>query len=75
MPLQRFKNKIKLLLPRTLYLRYKQRSDLTTETYLLHEMLDELAKNGMANQLEDYVYGNELMLHWYLNRVKKQLGI
>lgn len=75
MPLQRFKNKIKLLLPRTLYLRYKQRSDLTTETYLLHEMLDELAKNGMANQLEDYVNGNELMLHWYLNRVKKQLGI
>ena len=71
---QRLKNALKLLIPRRLYLRFKHRTDLTTETYLLHEMFDELVQKGMARTPTDYACGNELMLNWYLKRVEMQLN-
>ena len=71
---QRLKNALKLLIPRRLYLRFKHRTDLTTETYLLHEMFDELVQKGMASTPTDYACGNELMLNWYLKRVEMQLN-
>ena len=61
-------------MPRNLYLRRKKQQDVTTETYLLNDMLAELsAVKGVELTLQDFASGNEVMLCWYLNRVKNQL--
>lgn len=71
---QRLKNLLKPWVSRNLYLRRKKQRDVTTETYLLNDMIAELsAIKGVALTLENFASGNEVMLYWYLNRVKNQL--
>lgn len=71
---QRLKNRLKPWVPRNLYLRRKKQQDVTTETYLLNDMLAELsAVKGVELTLQNFASGNEVMLYWYLNRVKNQL--
>lgn len=71
---QRLKNLLKPWVPRNLYLRRKKQQDVTTETYLLNDMLAELsAVKGVELTLQNFASGNEAMLYWYLNRVKNQL--
>jgi hypothetical protein len=71
---QRLKNLLKPWVPRNLYLRRKKQQDVTTETYLLNDMLAELsAVKGVELTLQNFASGNEVMLYWYLNRVKNQL--
>jgi asparagine synthase (glutamine-hydrolysing) len=71
---QRIKNGLKLLVPRSWFLRFKKRNSITTEVYLLNEMLEEMIQEGTASKSSDYINGNELMLTWYLKRVEKQIG-
>lgn len=71
---QRLKNRLKPWVHRNLYLRRKKQQDVTTETYLLNDMLAELsAVKGVELTLQNFASGNEVMLYWYLNRVKNQL--
>jgi hypothetical protein len=71
---QRLKNLLKPWVPRNLYLRRKKQQYVTTETYLVNDMLAELsAVKGVEFTLQNFASGNEVMLSWYLNRVKNQL--
>lgn len=70
---QRIKNVLKQLFPHAWYLRLKKRKSLTTEVYLLNEMMDDLLKKGVVLKPTDLINGNEIMLTWYLKRVESQI--
>jgi len=68
------KNFAKQMMPRVLRIKIRNNSEPLGENFLTKEMLHYLVENGVIKNDNDYLSTNEIMMLWYLQRVKKQLG-